>query len=636
MATNNNNGILPTGAPPGTRRLITQELERVQSMENWSGLSAMLRSFGHTTDSLRINPETGALAYPVDVTRALEAYKEGRMTAFSRLPPDFAGMIVVMRDLSQADLNGKYHRVIKVFPDEDKMLIDVTPRDWPPARVRYVKVSSAKVATMHYPQSRDGLNFHACLVATNRDRAFASAGYDPLNIECLAVRPHPDIEQGRLWRDLPRLCEKLNRERAPGYPFEIVCGFQLFGKRELRAMFQTTYTAEPYAVLCDCHNYKIDVAPDVDCDPSQRAYHKLFMPDPAFNSQSWNNMLDAVAEFVDHGWMPTAPHHEELMEGWNNDTRTFTPVDGAVSLGMIPGGLNESWPNPNAKSIMCHPFSDSGLTLPHPDRSKMHGSLVKMRRSAVLEGAVLLSRSLAVAIAEKHKDDHLLYGTILNRDELGTICFGCYTRLTVAEAKMCGGCDKARYCSSACQLWHWKDHKACCSSKEERDRRRESAARARTEREKQVRCHDEHEVLLRAEAAAKEAQRKALAARTRAERLLQRVNELAERIRRAAPQAPKPPKGKGKGKSKKAPTMERQLVHAAWNSDDERAARTASFMANQEAEHLEAVARKAQEKTDALKKLAADASAAREAATHCVPCAPTIAAVIEHDLSLCD
>ena len=643
MATNNNNGILSTSAPPGARRLNAQELERVQAE---AGLSAMLESFGHTTDSLRINPETGALFYPADVTLALDAYKEGRMTAFSELSCDLVGMVVIMRDLSESGLNGKYHRVVKVFPEEDKMLIDVTPSDWPPARVRYVKVSSTKVASMHYPQSHDGLNFRTCLAAVNRDRAFALAGYDPLNIECLAVRPHPDIRLGRLWQDLPLLCAKLNRERAPGYPFEIEFGFQIFGKAEYQSIaemctanmgaykFETCYSGEAYIVIRDFRGNRIDPTPDFESDPTQRACPKLFLPDPAFNMQSWNNMFDAISNYVQEGWMPTAPHLEELMAGWNYESSTFTPGDGAVALGMIRGDLNQSWPDPNAKSIMCHPFVDSGLSLPHPERTELHAEMVEMRRMSVIAGAVLLSRKLAAAIAENHKYDHITYDQLIRRDEPGTICFACYTRLTVAETKLCGGCGKARYCSNACQLWHWKDHKACCSSKEERARRRESAARARHERQEQLRRHDEHEALLKAERSAKEAQRKALAARTRAERVLQRANDIAERVRRAVAQAPKPPRGKSK--SKKAPTMEQKLKHTAWDSDDERAARTAAFMANQEAEKLEAVARKAQEKAKALKKLAVDASAAREAATHCVPCAPSIASVIEHDLSLYD
>jgi len=297
---------------------------------------------------------------------------------------------------------------------------------------------------------------------------------------------------------------------------------------------------------------------------------------------------------------------------------------------MIRGDLNQSWPDPESKLLACCPFLDSGLTLPHRERAEMHAALVDYRRNSVLRGAVLLSRNLAIDIAANHKDDHLTHSQILQRGELGTICFGCYIRITVAEQKLCGGCDKASYCSRACQRWHWKDHKAGCVSGEARARRLESEARARTERAEQLRRHDEHEALLKAEKDAKEAQRKALVARSRAERVLQRVNELAERVRRAAPQAAKPPNGKGK--PKKAPTTEQQLVHAAWGSDDERAARTAAFVENQEADQLEAAARKAQEKLAAMKKLAADVSAAHEAATHCVPCAPTIASVIDHGL----
>ena len=69
--------------------------------------------------------------------------------------------------------------------------------------------------------------------------------------------------------------------------------------------------------------------------------------------------------------------------------------------------------------------------------------------------------------------------------------------------------------------------------------------------------------------------------------------------------------------------------NAAWDSTDERAARTAAFVAKQESEHAEAEARKAKDKVDRLKKLEADASAAREAATHCVPCAPTLGDVFD-------
>jgi nickel-dependent lactate racemase len=56
--------------------------------------------------------------------------------------------------------------------------------------------------------------------------------------------------------------------------------------------------------------------------------------------------------------------------------------------------------------------------------------------------------------------------------------------------------------------------------------------------------------------------------------------------------------------------------------------REASFDLNQVATHLEAVAAKAKAKVAAMRKLAADASAAHEAAVHVVPAEPTVGSFI--------
>ena len=263
-------------------------------------------------------------------------------------------MLVIMGNLSENALNGKYYHVVKVFPEEEKLLIDVTPTDWPATQVRYVKVSSSKVCAMHQRQSRDGVNVHAVLLATNRDRAFAAAGFDPTTLECLAVRPHPEVQHGRLWRDMKPICTKRNRDNAPGAPFTLEFGFQIFGDGGRNCLsnptFETCYSSEPYLILRDCRGNGIDVAPDIECDPMKRAYHKLFMPDRHFDQQKWYNMFDVVVQYVEYGWMPTAPHMEEpyqRMTGVCNDADPYLR-DNAVNLGMLRGDLNMSWPNPKS------------------------------------------------------------------------------------------------------------------------------------------------------------------------------------------------------------------------------------------------------------------------------------------------
>lgn len=539
------------------------------------------------------------------------------------LTSEFVGMIVRLCNLSEPQLNDKNFRIVKVYPKEEKICVDVTPPDWPPTRVRYLKVSVKNMGPrLYYSDTQETLDIRSVMAASNRDAVFATAGYHANDCECLAVRAHPAIERGRLWRDLPLLCNQLNKERSHGHPFTMEFGFQIFAKAEeslVKEMqrtgiqlpdleFESAYSAEPYLVLRDCRGCAIDAAPDI----AGSTRHKLFIPDPAFSQQTWMNMLEAVSTYVEIGWMPTTPFYEKLRDDQGDD---------AVSLGMIRGDLNSVLPS-HEVVIMCHAFTDSKLTLPHKERSECYASLVELRRASVTGGAVFLSRNLAKELAAKHANDHVMYSRLACRQNLGTICFGCYTRLTEEEAKICNGCGKARYCSRGCQRWHWKDHKWCCASPEQRAQRRsERAVRDATDKER-LRLHDEHEALLKAEATAKEAARKARAARARVERADQCAKELNERIKRAAPKAQ--PVSKFKGRKSAVRTKEQEIYHVAWDSEDERVARTAAFMIRQEAESLEATARKAQKEVDAMKKLARDTSAAREAATHCLPCAPTV------------
>ena len=151
-----------SGPDPRGRPLTASELELFRTMPpNANGnLEKMLSLFGRTVDELRIDPCSQALLYPIDVQIALDAAKEGRLDAFSSMTPQFLGMTAVVHNLSETTLNHKAFTIVKIFPDEDKVAIDATPPEWPPERVRYIKISTSMISTMHYEQNHDGLNFN--------------------------------------------------------------------------------------------------------------------------------------------------------------------------------------------------------------------------------------------------------------------------------------------------------------------------------------------------------------------------------------------------------------------------------------------------------------------------------------------
>ena len=620
------------GPDPDGRTLSPTEDANMKQMPTYSSLHNMLHSFGYGADDMRINAETGKLLLPLEVATQLERMKKDCATCFSEISPSHLGMLVKMRHLSVAELNERTMRIVKVFPDEAKIAVDATCVDAPPEQVRYVKVPADKVATIFYPVCDDGLNVRSVMNATNRDKAFKRAGFKAADAECLPVRQHAMIERGRMFRDLPELCVHLNTTKAQGHPFTLDFGYQIFADGQDAAVlemmtlkkgqpnswtYESSSTAEPYIILRDARGNGIDVSPDL-ADGSRSEYRpalfKVFMPDPRFTLKKWQAMFDAVDRYVVGNWFPSVPAFEALI---NHGTSEH--VDCAINLGMVPDDLNRQWPDESRKCIMVHPFFDSLLRFPHKENFALHARTVQMRRNSVNRGAVLLSSNLAAKIAANHEHDDLLGGQLLSRLEIGTVCFACYTRLTVEEAMTCEGCGQAHYCSRGCQLVDWQQHKKCCASPVERRQRREAAAKAAAERQEQLRRHDERTAREQAERAAEEADRRAKVAASRADRLQRLGDETAERIRRAAP-ATTAARGGPKDKSRKANrSLEEQLLHVAWSSTDERAARTAAFAAKQEAEHLEAEARKAAEKYNAMKQLQAQASAHAALASQAAP-----------------
>lgn len=77
------------------------------------------------------------------------------------------------------------------------------------------------------------------------------------------------------------------------------------------------------------------------------------------------------------------------------------------------------------------------------------------------------------------------------------------------------------------------------------------------------------------------------------------------------------------------------LEHGVHTLDGQREMRTERFDDKQAWEHADKLARQARVRADGLKKLAADMGAAREAATHVVPAAPTVCAAVAVALQVC-
>lgn len=191
-------------------------------------------------------------------------------------------------------------------------------------------------------------------------------------------------------------------------------GHQIFGKgpdssiskvSSNRALandaFEAALTTEPYLILRNSAGCGIDVAPDIGetqdhPTPTYASLHKLYIPDRRSTNQSWQNMFDALNEYVDMSWLPTAPHMEELMDGWDKSASTFDTRDmAAVELGMIPGDLNREWPDSKRKMCLIHPFKDACLTFPNEENMRSYTEIIEIRRRSVIGGAVLLSVRLA-------------------------------------------------------------------------------------------------------------------------------------------------------------------------------------------------------------------------------------------------
>lgn len=536
------------------------------------------------------------------------------------------GAWLTFEGLSEATLNKRRMQVVRILPDDPSLVcVDATPKRAPPEQVRYVNLPIAKAKSMRWYDdelSDDSACVWQFIHSDNRSDVLSSWCLDANQIECLSVRPHPSVHFGYAWSDLPILCEELNRSRSPGSPFRLEVGFNLFCTStidKVRGVVEGYYSAQPHLILRDCRGCGIDVTPSRGelslVVPNNFACgHKLYVADPRLDYVKFMNVLDAVKVYVECGMMANVVH-----KGYTRGCK-----ESPVTLGMIDDNINAKW-HADGFAFLATPFLNPHMRLDVVENKRMIAKFINGKRSWIANGCVWVSLNLLHKLVEVHGDDDEKEMQLLSISNLGVICYGCHVRTTEQESRLCGGCGKARYCSEACQRNHWSCHKLRCVSKEERDRRREMTRKVKEEHEERVRKYEAREAKIAEEVRQQNAVRTERIAKEREEREEKRLQEVAERVRRAESAAWRPPRQVGKkgGDKVDRPTQEK-LVHKAWDSERERAARSAAFDSKQAEEHEQAVLRRREARASAMRKLEADASAAEEAARHVVPPSPRL------------
>jgi hypothetical protein len=559
------------------------------------------------------------------------------------LPQQYLGRLAVFDGLRESgdapSLNHKKLRVVRVDHERDRLVVDATPAASPPHVVRHVSVPRSKLLFLLDDLSDTCLQgavwTFASINSKNIAGAFEKSGLDLASLHHVAVRSHPDIEPTHVWRDLSRLCTKLNAEGAPGAPFAPCYGYSVFGDvtdenycksgEQYRGPRTTanpipcltglnaSFNVEPHLVMRNREGALIDVAPDVWSHHHHIPVpYKLFVPEPAFSNAEVGAMGDQVCMWASVGALSAEPWTERVASAFTGD-RAVEDLGMAPECVLKPPRIEGPIYN-----IYVHPLLDS--TLAPRGNEELHAKTIGLRREQVRDqGTLLVSRTLARRIITKHCQS--TYSMVsFDSGDTGVLCFGCYARIAEEEARVCDGCRKARYCSAACQHWHWRNgHKACCASKEDRARRRAAAQEAAAQRSANQRKHDARE------AAAKEAERKAARAATRAATDQERADRAAERQRLAAP-GPSHRAGKANRSAKR--NAPKSLAHELWARPDEKALRADAFDAAQAAAHLAAEAKKARARADAAKALENELLKEIEAKTHEVPVAASIGAVL--------
>lgn len=523
----------------------------------------------------------------------------------------YVGMKVIMKNLADDSLNGIELRVTR-FRAPDRIVVDATPPDMPPGTVRHVSVPVKKVAKHVPPEFIESeKNILIGIQATNKAAAFARAGLSVEELACVKVTPHPDVRLRYSLHDVPLLVDKFNERDGGGW--SSVFGFHVFALESTRkaGSVEALYTTEMTVLARDPRGALIDLAPDLAS--GRELQYKLFVPDPVLTPEK----ISTIGKMIDNC---------AVMQ-WMNPAIKFDEDGDGEKLAMLPQELcQEVEIDATNNKMIIWPFScDSGFTDDNHVSKTYFAQVYKMRRDNP-EQAVGMSRALALKVLQEYAlpGD----GFFVHCGQFLDVCYGCHTRCTPEELTVCAGCEVATYCSPHCRKTHWFDaHRKCCASKGERRQRKAAKAEAERHMAALKRAHDERESSEAAAKAAAEAERRLQVAKSRLAAAEAKQAAINARMRAAALPVVAARSSK-KNKNKKTKSIEEELLHTAWDSNAERLARRQAFDAKQETEHLEKEARIARARADALRKLEADASAAKEAAAHVVPAPATVADVL--------
>lgn len=540
---------------------------------------------------------------------------------------NYIGSLAHLEGVSDPSLNGRSFPIIRAYVDEDKYLLDATEDGGPAYLVRYIKVSTKKITG--YRALGLAVHVRAAMLASNRDAAFEDAGMDVTSVWALEPRPVKAVRPKWAFTDVPKLCELLNNIQAIGHPFQLVFGYFVFGETAYVSgetprrgitndeATNALYSSEPIVLLKDKRGQVIDVSEDLwtATDPSfPFNIRKIFIEDPLINPDHLAAGMFALRSAREIGFLSSSSYEDHLLQGTG---------ESSVQLGMLPEQVGEV--PETIGGCIVHIFNDGGLRGYEKDKKAVafYNTLADLRRKTHFRASTICSRTLFAKVC---LDAAPFEGCLVSADKFGIMCFGCFIRITESEAKLCDGCGKAMYCSAMCQNWHWKEHRAKCASPEERKARREAAAAAASRRAAELAKHDQMVALEKAEEAAKEAVRKHQAMLARAEKAEKEAREYA-RLQEDKPPLPSDTahahRGRNKNKMHKM-TVEQQLVHARWTSEQERQDRHEAATLRKQAEHLEAEARKAKKRVDQLKAKISHALKEQAAASHALPTRATV------------